>query len=94
MRVLAGRALRFGVPVVSRIPLVARETAPGIAAVDRERVFEPFHRTPGARASGLPGHGIGLALVAHVAALHAGRASFVAPDAERGARLRIELPLA
>ena len=70
------------------------DRGPGIAAVDRERVFEPFHRTPGARASGLPGHGIGLALVAHVAALHAGRASFVAPDAERGARLRIELPLA
>jgi len=70
------------------------DRGPGVAPADRERVFEQFHRTPGARASGLPGHGIGLALVAHVAALHAGRASFVDPDGSSGARLRIELPLA
>ncbi len=66
------------------------DEGPGLDPADRERVFEPFHRSAQARASGLPGHGIGLALVAHVAALHGGHVAFV--DREVGARLRIEIP--
>jgi signal transduction histidine kinase len=61
------------------------DSGPGVASVDRERLFRPFER-----ASSAPGHGIGLALVAHVAALHRGKVAFV--DGAPGARLEITLP--
>lgn len=66
------------------------DQGPGVPEAERERVFAPFHRIPVQRDGAIPGHGIGLALVAHVAALHGGRAAFV--GGARGARLRIELP--
>lgn len=68
-----------------------RDQGPGIPVEERERVFEAFHRAAVARAS-QPGHGIGLALIAHVAAAHGGRAAFV--DADRGAHLRVSFPSA
>ena len=68
------------------------DDGPGLPAGERMRAFEPFHRSAQARAAGLPGHGIGLALVAHVAALHRGQVAFV--DRESGARLRIAIPIA
>ena len=61
----------------------------GVPEADRERVFEPFHRLPGARAS-TEGMGLGLALIAHVTTMYGGSARF-APVA-RGATLRITLP--
>lgn len=70
--------------------LEVRDDGPGIPALDRERVFAPFVRGPRAGARLVPGHGIGLALIAHVAEAHGGRAAFV--DAKRGACLRIRLP--
>jgi two-component system OmpR family sensor kinase len=65
------------------------DEGPGIAEGERERVFAPFHRSAAARAA-KPGHGLGLAIVAHVAHAHGGRAEIVPTD--RGARLRISLP--
>jgi signal transduction histidine kinase len=62
----------------------------GVFADDRERVFAPFFRTAHARAEGTSGHGIGLALIRHVASVHGGRCEFV--EVDRGARLRIRLP--
>lgn len=67
-----------------------RDHGPGIEADDRARVFDPFYRAREARASGTPGHGIGLALIAHVATAHGGRAELV--PSEGGAHLRIRLP--
>jgi len=48
-------------------------TSPGarVAAEDRERLFERFYRSAGARASH-DGHGLGLAIVRHIARLHGG----------------------
>jgi len=66
------------------------DDGPGIAAEERERVFAPFYRTRASRAGDVPGHGIGLALIAHVAELHGGAARFV--DCPRGARLEVKLP--
>lgn len=71
--------------------LSVQDQGPGVQASERERVFEPFYRTPKDRASEVPGHGIGLALIAHVVRLHGGRAYFVDGP---GARLALELPLA
>lgn len=63
----------------------------GIDADEAERVFEPFVRTAGARASGTPGHGVGLALIRRVAQLHGGTATLSHADGQT--RLRMELSL-
>ncbi|UJR79928.1 sensor histidine kinase [Sandaracinus amylolyticus] len=67
-----------------------RDRGPGIATEDRARVFDAFYRSRAARASGTPGHGIGLALIAHVATAHGGRVEIV--PSERGLHLRAHLP--
>lgn len=72
--------------------IVVRDEGPGLPPELRARAFEPFHRSAAARASGVPGHGIGLALVQHVALVHGGSARFT--DVPRGARLELRLPTA
>ncbi|NBD08220.1 sensor histidine kinase [Corallococcus silvisoli] len=69
--------------------LEVRDEGPGIAREDSMRVFEPFYRTPSARA-GKQGHGIGLSLVALVARAHRAHAEFL-PSTE-GAHLRLSFP--
>ena len=69
------------------------DRGPGITTADRLRAFEPFFRTPASRASALPGHGVGLALVAQIATAHEGRAELVDPPAGGpGVCLRVRLP--
>jgi signal transduction histidine kinase len=70
--------------------LAVHDQGPGVPPGERERVFEPFYRRAKDRASEVPGHGIGLALIAHVMRAHGGRARFVDGP---GARLELELPL-
>jgi signal transduction histidine kinase len=67
------------------------DDGPGVSEADRERVFEPFVRS--LEALRLPGNGLGLALIRHVAQTHGGSATF-ANKAEGGARLQIRLPVA
>jgi two-component system OmpR family sensor kinase len=74
-----------------RATIAVHDEGPGIAAEERERVFLPFYRTAESRGSGVHGHGIGLALIAHVAALHGGSARFA--HVARGAQLELQLPL-
>jgi signal transduction histidine kinase len=50
--------------------VVVEDAGAGIAPEDRERIFEPFYRRPGA-ASDI-GTGLGLAIVRQVARLHGG----------------------
>jgi signal transduction histidine kinase len=92
-------ALKFGAPqevLVSvgcdgdRVITTVRDRGPGVPTQERARVFEPFYRTAEARASTVRGHGIGLALIAHVAAGHGGEAAF--RDVSSGALLEIALP--
>jgi signal transduction histidine kinase len=69
------------------IQLEVRDAGPGIPRDLRQRVFEPFFRlVPNATA----GHGIGLALVGHIARAHGGSAKFI--DAPVGACLSLRLP--
>lgn len=72
------------------------DEGPGVAAADRERIFEPFYRGAVQPEGGLPGTGIGLSIVAEAAAAHGGRVRLLNPPREagreRGARFRIELP--
>ena len=59
--------------------VIVRDDGPGIPMNERERVFERFYRTEEARS--LPGSGLGLSIVRHVADTFGGRARIV--DEER-----------
>jgi len=63
--------------------LRVRDHGPGIAAEDREHVFDRFYRSATARS--LPGSGLGLAIVREVAEAHGG--SVTAEDAPGGGAL-------
>ncbi|MBV8066185.1 MAG: HAMP domain-containing histidine kinase [Actinobacteria bacterium] len=68
--------------------LRVRDHGPGIAAEDREHVFDRFYRSTAARS--LPGSGLGLAIVREVAEAHGG--TVVAEEAPGGgALLRLRL---
>ena len=67
-----------------------RDRGRGLGRAELERAFEPFYRAPSARRRGVEGHGIGLALIAHVAASHGGRAELL--PVPEGAHLRIRIP--
>jgi len=67
-------------------------TSPGarVAAAERDRVFERFYRSTEARA-GQEGHGLGLALVRHIARLHGGEA-WCASGPDEDARFVLGIP--
>jgi signal transduction histidine kinase len=72
--------------------LAIEDDGPGVPEGDRARMFEPFARGGGAKR--VPGHGLGLALVAHVAKRHRGRALLTgARHVPKGTRLEVQLPL-
>lgn len=72
------------------VVLVVDDDGPGVAPDQRTRVFEPFIRAPLAVERQISGHGLGLALISHVARRHGGEARFI--DGEPGAHLEIRLP--
>jgi len=68
-----------------------RDHGPGIASDDLPHVFDRFWRAPGAR--GLPGAGLGLAIVRQVAEAHRGSVHAETPDDDAGGvRLVLSLP--
>jgi len=75
-------------PDVCRVDV--EDTGPGIPEAIRERIFEPFFRSEGARAAGF---GIGLATVHRIVHSRGGRIA-VEPVQEGGSRFQIWLPLA
>ena len=98
MRNAVDNALKFapaGVVTVAvtrdtdAVTLRVRDEGPGIAAEERARVFAAFYRAAAVRRSS-SGHGVGLALVAHVARLHGAEARF--EDVARGASLCVTFP--
>jgi two-component system OmpR family sensor kinase len=72
------------------VVLVVDDDGPGVSPDQRTRVFEPFVRAPLAVERHISGHGLGLALIAHVARRHGGSARFI--DGDPGAHLEIRLP--
>jgi two-component system OmpR family sensor kinase len=92
-----GNALKFGRHVSvaafedgTDVVLRVDDDGPGIPVEQRQLVFEPFVRLVSAGARRVAGHGLGLALIAHVARRHGGTARFL--DGSPGAHLEIRLP--
>ena len=84
----AGARVRVGVTATPvQVLLQVDDAGPGIPAVERERVFDRFHRREGVRAEG---SGLGLAIVRGVARQHGGQVRL--GDAPGGG-LRVELQL-
>jgi signal transduction histidine kinase len=69
------------------------DSGPGVAAEDRERIFERFARGPRAARRSLPGAGLGLAIVAETAARHGG-AAWCCEAPSGGARFIMSVPAA
>ena len=88
----AGKWNNGGGPVEVRLhggDLTVRDHGPGIAAEDRDHVFDRFYRATAARS--LPGSGLGLAIVREIAEAHGGSVSAEEADGG-GALLRLSLP--
>ncbi len=84
IRNLLENARRHGAPPIElrvakagdRAEIRVRDQGPGVPDAERERVFEPFYRRPGAREA--TGAGLGLALVRQIARRHGGDATCAA----------------
>jgi two-component system phosphate regulon sensor histidine kinase PhoR len=64
----------------------------GISPRDREAIFRDFVRTVDVEEDGIPGTGLGLPLVAHVAEAHGGRVK-VESEVGRGSTFTIRIPV-
>ena len=71
--------------------LAVADTGVGIEPAEQTRLFERFHRVLGARARTHEGSGIGLALVAELAALHGGVAG-IQSEPGVGSTFTVEIP--
>jgi two-component system OmpR family sensor kinase len=92
-----GNALKFGDRVAvslfddaTHVVLRVDDNGPGIPEEQRLAVFEPFMRLAAMGQRPVAGHGLGLALIAHIARRHGGSARFI--EAGAGAHLEIRLP--
>ena len=74
------------------VELEVLDEGPGIAAEERDLVFEPFYRGRHAAGALVKGTGIGLSVVREYALMHGGNAEIV--DGSGGAHIRVRLPLA
>jgi two-component system, OmpR family, sensor kinase len=75
-----------------RAVVTVRDTGPGLAADDLERIFERFYRADQSRSRASGGVGLGLSIVAAVAEAHGGSVS-AQSDGDAGATFVIALPL-
>lgn len=69
-----------------------RDTGPGFAEGEKERIFERYYRGQRALTSAVEGSGLGLAIVKEVVELHHGRI-WVEGGVERGSVFNVLLPL-
>ncbi|HEX6792742.1 MAG TPA: ATP-binding protein [Casimicrobiaceae bacterium] len=72
--------------------LTVADTGTGIAAEEIPRLFDRFHRVPGAKGRSFEGSGIGLALVSELVSLHGGTVS-VTSIVGRGSAFTVSIPL-
>jgi signal transduction histidine kinase len=68
------------------------DDGPGIPVLERERVFERFHRVDSGRSRSSGGAGLGLSIVQAIAEAHGGRVRATDRSGLPGARLELVLP--
>lgn len=68
-----------------------RDEGPGIDPAEAEQLLKAFTRGSSADGAVVPGHGVGLSIVAHGARIHGGEVVFVPRDI--GAEVKIVLPI-
>ena len=73
-----------------RLRFLVEDDGPGIAAAERERVFDRFNRTDSARDRASGGTGLGLAIVRAIAQAHGGGVG-AGESAAGGARIELEI---
>ena len=74
------------------VAIVVRDYGVGIAAPHQLRLFEAFYRAPTAENDVIPGTGLGLPLVEHIAQAHGGRVR-VDSEVGRGSTFTLTLPV-
>ena len=75
-----------------KIRFAVIDDGPGIPDVERDRIFERFHRTDPARTRSAGGAGLGLAIVRAIAEAHGGQVRARDSRDGRGARVELILP--
>lgn len=73
--------------------ITVADTGIGIAAADREKVFQRFYRTATAQERAIQGTGLGLAIVSSIVEGHQGRIDLTSKEGE-GTKIAVCLPLA
>jgi signal transduction histidine kinase len=75
------------------VEISVADRGPGIRREDLPHLFEPFFRGPDAATDGVPGSGLGLSLVRHIAESHGGKVT-VATEPGKGTTFTLRLPAA
>ncbi len=86
-----GQVMVSSAAVAGRLRVCVDDDGPGIPPVERERVFDRFHRSDAARDRGSGGSGLGLAIARAIVAAHGGTIRAETSPAG-GARISFELP--
>jgi signal transduction histidine kinase len=76
------------------VEVVIEDGGAGVRREELSHLFEPFFRGREAAAGGIPGSGLGLAVVRHIAQAHGGRVSVAAGSAGRGSVFTLHLRVA
>ena len=85
------RSVRVEVEAGDRVAIRVRDQGAGIPESERDRIFRKFVRGSSAKAEGIKGTGIGLAMVEHIVDAHGGKVRLES-EPGRGSRFTIELP--
>ncbi|HYG63407.1 MAG TPA: HAMP domain-containing sensor histidine kinase [Thermoanaerobaculia bacterium] len=91
-----GRPPRIGVRARTEgreVEVTVEDHGPGIGKEDLPRLFEPFYRGRNGSTRGIPGSGLGLSIVRHIAEAHRGRVS-VTTNPGQGSAFTLHLPAA
>jgi signal transduction histidine kinase len=79
--------------VSGAVEITVEDHGPGIPREDLPHLFEPFYRGRGSSSNGVPGSGLGLSVVRHVAEALGGRVNVVTEEGQ-GSAFTLHLPAA
>jgi len=93
VRVTAGIEPNVASSEKRHVWLAVEDSGPGIPPEERQRVLEPFYRSPNATAQGnIPGSGLGLAIVRAIVMRHDGKLTLDDSPGLGGLRIKVCLP--